>query len=421
MGNDFRTRWITAETAIDIAQKRLDRLDKNIDILMNRLDVEKQLGGVRGENENKGFIKKLFGEKNEEQKRIELLIEQARDRRAVQLDRIKHLEAQRTPLKEALALTSQASELYQAEKAFLLEQLSEMEYSFFRQILLPFGIILGFIVSYLVISHLALPPLCKKETLFVYRRLGGYAVTLLIVIVLVVFFLEDLKAIVTVLGLVGAAVIIALQDLCSAFAGWFVITASRKMHIGDRVEIDGLRGEVIDIQILRITLAELNNWLDVDEPTGRTLIIPNSFIFKSHVYNYSHVHPFIWGKADITVTFESPQRESHDLLMKCLVEETEENFAAAKRAGKLMEKHYGTEHAVYEPRIHVLVAESGVCFSLFFVCHYRRFCATKDRILKRVVMEFDKADNINFAYPTERHIPTPPPISSGNAPLTNED
>jgi len=408
MAKEIRARMTTAETAIGIAEERLARLDKNIDILVDRLKVEEQLGGIRGKAKQKRMIEKLFGSKSEGQKRLEDLAEKARDERAVQAERIEHLRAQHAPLEEALGLALLACNLYEAEGAFLLEQLSTMQRRFFRRIVLPFGIVFGVLISYLLLSHLVLPPLCRRENLFVARRLGGYTATLLIVIVLVVFFLEDLKAIVTVLGIVGAAVIIALQDLCSAFAGWFVITASRKFHIGDRVEIDDLRGEVIDIQILRTTLAELNNWLGVDEPTGRTLIIPNSFIFKSHVYNYSHVHPFIWGKADVTVTFETPQQEAYDMLMRCLTEETEESFAAAARAGKLMEEHYGTEHAVYTPRIHTVIADCGICFSLFYVSHYRRFSSTKDKIMKRVVMEFDKSDTLNFAYPTERHIPTPP-------------
>lgn len=406
---DIAARLKAADKASEIAHQRLAQIDSNISVLHEQAKVEAELGGIRGENKDRSILKKILRTKSDAQKRLSSLIDKAEDDRAHQEQRIELIDAQRLPLVEALDICGLAVALFEAESSYLSERTTMMKRRLFQHILLPFGIIFGLILGYLLLSHVIFPQFCKRETLFVARRLGGYTIALLIVGVLVGFFLEDLKAIVTILGIVGAAVIIALQDLCSGFAGWFVITASRKIRIGDRVEIDGIRGEVIDIQILRTTLVELHNWLGVDEPTGRTLILPNSFIFKSAVYNYSHVHPHIWGKIDITVTFETPYQEAYDMLMLCLSEENGEALEKAKRAGVLMERRYGTTYAVYEPRIHTVIADCGICFSLFYVCHYRRFSSTRDQISSRIAREFDKSETLHFAYPTERHIPTPAP------------
>ena len=82
--------------------------------------------------------------------------------------------------------------------------------------------------------------------------------------------------------------------------------AGGKLNIGDRLEVDGTRGDVIDIQLLRTTLVEINGWLGVDQPTGRVILIPNNFVFKNKVFNYTHGHPFIWGKIEVTVTYSTP-------------------------------------------------------------------------------------------------------------------
>jgi small-conductance mechanosensitive channel len=209
------------------------------------------------------------------------------------------------------------------------------------------------------------------------------------------------------MGIVGAAVVIALQDLCSSFAGWFVIVTSRKVKVGDRVEIEGHRGDIIDIQMLRTTLLELNNWLGVDEPTGRVVVVPNSFIFKSQVFNYSHVHPSIWGKVDITVTFETPAAKAYETLLRVLEEETKDEFEGAQRGGQKLIDKYGLVRISYEPHIHSVIDASGVTFSLFYVSHYRRYSTTRDKLVTRILAEFEKDPELNFAYPTERLIPTP--------------
>ena len=75
---------------------------------------------------------------------------------------------------------------------------------------------------------------------------------------------EDIKVVAAAGGLVSAAVVISLQDVCASMFAWFVIMLGGKFGIGDRLEVDGTRGDVIDIDLLRTTLLEVNGWLGTD-------------------------------------------------------------------------------------------------------------------------------------------------------------
>jgi hypothetical protein len=110
---------------------------------------------------------------------------------------------------------------------------------------------------------------------------------------------------------------------------------------------------------------------------------------------------------DVVVTYETPAKPAFELLMQILTEETTSEFAAAAQSGRLMEKRYGVARVTYEPRIHTEIADSGVRYSLYYVSHYRRFKAVHDRIASRIIQEFEQRKDMDFAYPTERHIPTP--------------
>ena len=328
---------------------------------------------------------------------------------------LEYQAAQAQAVEVSLQTSGQARELFEKEIAWLRFRLAGLKKRYAESILVPCALILGIALLHLLLTRLLFPLAYQRDRLFVLRRNTGYLTALLVIIVAVRFFLEDLKDVGTVLGIAGAAVVIALQDLCSAFAGWFVIVASGKFKVGDRVEIAGTRGDVIDIQLLRTTLNELNNWMGADEPTGRVVVIPNSFIFKEKVVNYSHVHPFLWSRLDVIVTFETPAIEARETLWKVLTEETRESFEEARQAASLMEKKYGVCDAAYEPKIVSSIDDSGVTFGLLFVTHYRRRVAMINRLNARIIEEFGNNPRLQFAYPTTRQIPTPEP---GGFPVT---
>lgn len=419
MEGELESRQSEIKEASHFCQRCIARIDSRLQLLKQKATIHEKTafldrGLLRAPERKRGFtgrisaeIGKVFRTDTESQKEIERTMRDSAGKMELMSGRFAHLDAQAEATRELSELVDQGGALFAAEVAYLNAEITALRERYWQSVVLPLSMIVGLIVLYVLMSRAILPLFLKRDSLFVSRRLLGYLLVLLIVVVLVMFFLEDLKVIAAFMGIVTAAIVIALQDACSAFAGWFVIVASRKVRVGDRIEIDDCRGEVIDIQMLRTTLVELNNWLGVDEPTGRTMIVPNSFIFRSKVFNYSHVHPYIWGKVDITVTFETPAMKAHDVLWNVLAEECEDDFKAASAGGAKMEKVYGTAHVEYRPRIHTVIADSGVCFSLFYVCHYRRFSSTKDKLMKRIVIEFGKDPEIEFAYPTERHIPTP--------------
>jgi small-conductance mechanosensitive channel len=63
----------------------------------------------------------------------------------------------------------------------------------------------------------------------------------------------------TIIGLAGAGLTVALKDFIVAFFGWFVLMGKNGLRVGDWVEIDGVAGEVVEINLLRTVLLETGN------------------------------------------------------------------------------------------------------------------------------------------------------------------
>lgn len=371
--------------ALGLAQDKLSHCDAELDLLKKKMQVESGRTDARQLYYVTSTEKKLLAKRIESQQNQLAAIDQSR------------------------VLAAQLRDLYDREVAYLGEDLDTLVTRYRHQLVLPSFSVAALVALYLVLSLFILPIFYHRDNLFIARRLCRYLLVLSVLFVMAMFFLEDLKQIGMVMGIASAAVVIALQDLFSSLAGWFVIVGSRKIKMGDRVEIEGHRGDIIDIQILRTTMLEVNNWLGVDEATGRVVLIPNNFVFKYKVFNYTHVHPYIWNKIDITVTFETPPGEAGPLLARILEEETREEFAEAAVAGASMEERYGVSDTVYKPKTYSFIADSGIMFRLLYVCHYRKVSKVRNRINKRIIAEFAKDPRLQFAYPTQRLIPTAEP------------
>lgn len=67
-----------------------------------------------------------------------------------------------------------------------------------------------------------------------------------------------------IFGVVGAGVAFALQEVIASFAGWVAISLGQFYKTGDRVQLGGIMGDVIDIRLLRTTLMEIGAWVKAE-------------------------------------------------------------------------------------------------------------------------------------------------------------
>lgn len=399
----MREQAAGAAETLAIEQERRSHLDEEIATL-NEL--------YKASRTSIFAFKKTDTQSLDRQQSVATMLATARSQKATIDERITLRKSLVEAVGQCLAPIQQARALCDAEKRHLEGRIADLTQRFTRRIAVPVGIVLALFALDFLIGRLLYPLFFRRESLLISRRITSYLTLLAALLVLILSFLEDLKSIATLLGLVGAAIVIALQDLCSAFAGWFVIVAGRKVRVGDRVEIDGTKGDIVDIQMLRTTLMEVNNWLGVDEHTGRVLTIPNSFIFKSQVFNSTRLHPFVWDRLDTMLTYESPFPEAQALMQRILEEETRDQFAAARKAEHDAQSRHGLPETDYTPKLHTVLADSGVTFSMLFVAHYKNLADTKTRLARRIMAEFARDPRMQLAYPTQREITTPevPPV-----------
>ena len=126
-------------------------------------------------------------------------------------------------------------------------------------------------------------------------------------IIVVSFLFANWYAAAVSLGLISLILGFALQTPISSFIGWIYIIVRNPYRIGDRIQIDNFRGDVIEIGYMDTTLWEFaGDYLTNDLPSGRLIRFPNSLVLQSSVFNYSwRDFRFIWNEIPFHVAYES--------------------------------------------------------------------------------------------------------------------
>lgn len=212
------------------------------------------------------------------------------------------------------------------------------------------------------------------------------------VLIIAAVYSENLRGLTVTLGVAGAGIAFALQEVIASFAGWFAISFASFYKTGDRVQLGGIRGDVIDIGILRTTLMEVGEWVKGDLYSGRVVRIANSFVFKEPVFNYSGDFPFLWDEISIPVKYGSDHRLTRQILERVAAEVLGDYIAKAEVAWQQMLKSYLIEHARIEPMITLTANDNWMEFTLRYAVDFKMRRTTKDLLFTRILDEFARTD-----------------------------
>ena len=246
------------------------------------------------------------------------------------------------------------------------------------------------------------------DTRYRVRKSISFFGYLLAIFILTLIFSDKLSGLTVAFGVAGAGIAFALQEVIASFAGWFAISFAKFYKPGDRVQLGGIKGDVIDVGILRTTLMEVGQWVNGDLYNGRVVRIANSFVFKEPVFNYSGEFPFLWDEITIPVKYGSNYKFTRELFLQ-ISNDILGDFALRARSAwsELVEK-FLIENASVDPMITMVANDNWVEFTIRYVVDYKARRTTKDKLFSRILEEVDKnKDKIGLASATFHLVETP--------------
>ncbi|MCI0420462.1 MAG: mechanosensitive ion channel family protein [Acidobacteria bacterium] len=209
---------------------------------------------------------------------------------------------------------------------------------------------------------------------------------------LILIWAEPLRTIAVSFIALAVAAVIATKELILCISGAIVRAASKSYAIGDRIEIAGRRGDVVDQNLFTTTLLEIGPGQASHQYTGRAIVVPNSLLLNTPLINETFTHDYVLHVFSIPLNAQDHWQRSEQVLLEAAQIECGAFLEEARTSMKSMEGRHGLDSPTVAPRVTLQIPEPGKINLLLRVpAPSRRKGRLEQAILRRYLSEISKA------------------------------
>jgi len=239
-----------------------------------------------------------------------------------------------------------------------------------------------------------------------------------LVVGLVSIWFDNPARLTTMLGLLSAGLAVALQRVVTSMAAYFVILRGKVFHIGDRIAMSDVRGDVIDLGFVRTTIMEMGQppgeqgdspsvWVQSRQYTGRIVTVTNDKIFENPVYNYSGEFPYLWDEMHVPIPYAGDRNRAEQILLEIVRRHTVKIAEVAEKDLEELRRRYFVDSANLEPKVYYRLTDNWVDMAVRFVARSRGIRELKDTMSREILDALDAAA-IQVASATYEIVGLPP-------------
>lgn len=173
-----------------------------------------------------------------------------------------------------------------------------------------------------------------------------------VLIGLTLIWAEQLRTFSLTVMAFAVAMVIALKELITCLTGSVMRFTSQSFAVGDRIEVRGVRGYVIDQSLLTTTLLEIGPGQTSQIQTGRSISIPNSLFVVEAVTNETFLDEHVFHVFTIPLKADDEWRGKRDRLL-AIADEVSRPYTEAM--GRRIER-LARQHGITLPDVRARVA-----------------------------------------------------------------
>ena len=203
---------------------------------------------------------------------------------------------------------------------------------------------------------------------------------------------KELHALALTFVALAFAFVVAFKEVISS-ANWEIFRAATDAYsVGDYIEINGMRGVVLDHNFFSTTIQELGPSKKSNQFSGRSIAIPNSIFLSAPLINESYMKDYILHTLTIPMSLDDDIEKAEEILLKAANDECEDYLEHARRHFDSLRYKLNIGLSSVEPRVTIEMPEPDrVNLILRFPAPFARKWVKEQHILKRFLHEFKSA------------------------------
>ena len=137
----------------------------------------------------------------------------------------------------------------------------------------------------------------KRRSLVVSRNIT----MLLLLFGLAMIWAAQIQTLALSMFAVAAAIVVATKELIMCLSGSILRSVTKQYSIGDYIEINGVRGRVVDINMLNTLMMQIGPNPLIGQLSGKTLSFPNSLLLSHTVRRDNILGDYVIHTVEIPV------------------------------------------------------------------------------------------------------------------------
>lgn len=220
-------------------------------------------------------------------------------------------------------------------------------------------------------------------------------------LLLLSIWFDDPGRLASFMGLLAAGLAFAAQNLVLSIAGYFVIVFGKVFDLGHRIELGGVRGDVLDIGLVKTTIMEMgvpaalfpepHHWVAARQYTGRVVSVVNAEVFRQPVFNYTANFNLLWEEVRIPLRYGTDLAVAERIVVDAARDHTADEVAIGREQLDKMRKLYLVEPADLEPQVFVRLTDNWIELTVRFLVSTHGIRAVKDLIARKILSDFQAA------------------------------
>ncbi|HEY2232600.1 MAG TPA: mechanosensitive ion channel domain-containing protein [Candidatus Angelobacter sp.] len=204
----------------------------------------------------------------------------------------------------------------------------------------------------------------------------------------------------TFLGLIGAGLAVALREPLLSIAGRIAIFFGHMYTAGDRIEINKLSGDVIDVGFFYTRMMEIGNWIGGDQYSGRVIQFANAQVFGASVFNYTRNFAYIWDEIKLPITYASNIKAATEILKSVGGEYTREFMKDAEPQIERMQRIFMVPRFEVEPVVFMKVTDNWVELTLRYLVDPKKRRSASSYMFGEIFQQIREHKDIEIASST---------------------
>lgn len=230
----------------------------------------------------------------------------------------------------------------------------------------------------------------NERTLYlINKKVTAFGVVVNIIL-LILIWESKITKLMTLISFVSAALAFALRDFVYNFFAGIYINVKKPFKVEDRVEVDGIVGDVVNISSLTFDILEVSSKDNGEQSTGIMIHIPNSKVFNGGVKNYTEAFKYIWDEISVRVPIDSDIDNAKSILYDIV-----RNNEVVKRIPRKMKSELNSaigEYRIYynklDPIIYTSIEDSCVVLTIRYLAHPKKVRNIRSDIYTKVLDDF---------------------------------